>query len=207
MGFLSGYLKSRLVGHLDYDSWRPEEKRKYLKYFPKNVTTVLDVGCGRGELLWLLKNKGFKVEGCDTDAVCIRKARSIIEEVKYADIEKLSECYTNDSFDLLTCLHVLEHCHSPYAALKELKIVTRRYILVAVPNARYIAHEERDTHLYSWNEKTFKNILENTGLKILLFSRDWVNIFPNLLRMTPILNVILLRIFFGPMELIALVEK
>ncbi len=207
MGFLNRYLKPRLAGHLDYESWRPKEKLKYLRYFPRDVVTVLDVGCGRGELLWILKNDGFKVEGCDTDDVCIRKAKSIFKEVNYADVEKLSEYYLGDSFDLVTCLHTLEHCPSPYLALEELKIVTRKYVLVAVPNARYIAHDARDTHLYSWNEKTFRNLLENVGFKILMLSEGWVNIFPNLLRVTPILNMILLKIFWGPMELTALVRK
>ena len=207
MGFLDRYLNSRLAGHTSYDEWRPEEKLRYFTYFPKDVKTVLDVGCGIGELMWLLKNKGYNVKGCDADIVCIRKAKTIVEKTKYAEAQKLSEYYPDNSFDLLTCLNVLEHCRSPYMALKELKIVTRKYVLVAVPNARYIAHDERDTHLYSWNEKTFKNILENVGFKILTFSEDWVNVIPNLLRITPLLNPILLKIFWGPMELIALVQK
>lgn len=192
---------------MDYGLWRPEEKLKYLAYFPKNVATILDVGCGQGELLYTLKNKGFNVQGCDTDELCIKEAQHVIKDVRYADIERLSEYYPSRSFDLLTCLHVLEHCHSPYTALNETKIVTKRYALFAVPNARHIAHNERDMHLYSWNEKTFRNILESVGFNILKLSEDWINVIPNVLRIAPVLNRVLLRAFWEPIELVAIVQK
>ena len=207
MGFLNRCLQFRLAGHLDCDRWALEEKRKYLRFFPKDVATVLDVGCGRGELLWLLRNDGFEVAGCDIDRICISKARSITEEVKYADIGTLSRFYSDNSFDLVTCLHVLEHCPCPFTALGEVRTVTKRYVLIAVPNARYIVHDERDTHLYSWNKKTLEKLLGKVGFKTLALSEDYVNIFPNVLRIAPVLSKVLLRIFWGPMELIALVQR
>lgn len=195
-----------MQSHIDYDTWLVREKVKYLDFPPKGVTTVLDVGCGRGELLHLLKGKGFKIEGCDIDDMLLEKSAAFAQ-VKRANILELSQVYPENSFDLITCLHVLEHSLHPYLALQELKKVTKKYTLLAVPNARYIAHDERITHLYSWNGDTLKNLLEKAGLKILNLKQDRTNMFPNVIRFTPVINRIILKIFTGPNELMALCSK
>lgn len=192
--------------HTDYDGWFVREKVKYLQFFPEDVVNVLDVGCGRGELLYLLKERGFKVEGCDIDDVLLGKSAHF-SKVKKADASELSRAYPESSFDLVTCLHTLEHTLHPYNALQELRKVTRKYILLAVPNARYIAHDERETHLYSWNGDTLRNLLEKTGFKVLKLQQDRTNMFPNILRLTPVINRVLLKIFTGPNELVALCSK
>lgn len=192
--------------HIDYNAWLVREKVKYLHFFPKDVSSVLDVGCGRGEFLYLLKEKGFEAEGCDIDDICLEKSAGFAQ-VKKVKASELSQVYPADSFDLITCLHVLEHTVHPYITLQELKKVTRKYILLAVPNARYIAHNERVTHLYSWNGDTLKNLLQRAGLQILKLKQDRTNMFPNVLRLTPVINRILLKIFTGPNELVALCSK
>ena len=207
MKSLDKHLKSTLAGHIGHDSWMPEEKRKYLKYLPEDVETVLDIGCGLGELIWILKNKGYTVEGYDFDSFCIEKAKTIVSKAKYADVQKLSKHYQINSFDLVTCTHVLEHLPSPYDALNEIRKVTKKYALLAVPNAKYIAFDEKETHLFSWNITTLRNLIENCGFKIVSFSYDWSNIIPNILKLAPFLNRVLLRVFYDPLELIALIRK
>ena len=192
--------------HTDYNTWLVRERIKYLQFIPQNVRSILDVGCGRGELLYLLKERGFETEGCDIDDVLIEKSNRFAQ-VKKADVSELSQAYPENSFDLLICLHTLEHTLNPYNTLQELKKVTRKYILIAVPNARYIAHNERKTHLYSWNGDTLRNLTQRAGLKMLKLQQDRTNMFPNILRLTPVVNRILLKIFIGPNELVALCSK
>lgn len=192
--------------HTDYNAWLVRERVKYLQFFPEDVISVLDVGCGRGEFLYLLKKRGFEAEGCDIDDVLLEKSARFAR-VKKANASELSKAYSLDSFDLVTCLHTLEHTLHPYATLQELKAVTRKYILLAVPNARYIAHDERPTHLYSWNGDTLNNLIECAGLKLLKLQQDRTNMFPNVLRLTPVINRLLLKIFTGPNELVALCSK
>lgn len=199
-------MTNKLKGHIDYDTWSIKEKEKYLQFFPRGIATVLDVGCGRGEFLYLLREKGFEVAGCDIDDVCLQKS-SPFAPVKKVDILELSQAYPKNSFDLVSCLHTLEHALHPYAALLELKRVTRKYILLAVPNARYIAWDERGTHLYSWNGETLRNLIERAGLRILKLQQDRTNVFPNVLRFMPIINRVLLKLFIGPNELTVLSSK
>lgn len=199
-------MTNNLEGHLEYDTWSIREREKYLQFIPHNIISMLDVGCGRGEFLSLLREKGFKAEGCDLDEVCLEKS-SRFAPVKRADILQLSQAYPENSFDLVSCLHTLEHVLHPYIALLELKKITRKYILLAVPNARCIAWDERKTHLYSWNADTLRNLIERAGLKIIKVQRDRTNVFPNILRSTPFINRVLLKLFIGPNELIVLCRK
>lgn len=199
-------MTNKLKGHIDYGIWLIREKEKYLQFFPQDIATVLDVGCGRGEFLYVVKKKAFDVAGCDVDDICLETS-SRFAPVKKVNILELSQTYSENRFDLVSCLHTLEHVTHPYAALLELKKVTRKYILVAVPNARYIAWDERETHLYSWNGDTLSNLIRRAGLKILKLQQDRTNMFPNVLRFTPIINRILLKLFIGPSELIVLCSK
>ena len=195
-----------MQNHIEYKTWLVREKVNYLQFIPKDVHSVLDVGCGRGELLYLLKRKSFEVQGCDIDGVCLKKSAHFAQ-VKKANASELSQVYSKNSFDLVTCIHVLEHTLHPLITLQQLKRVTKKYILLAVPNARYIAHNERATHLYRWNGDTFRNLLEKAELKVLMLKQDRTNMFPNVLRLTPIINRIILKIFIGPNELVALCQK
>jgi 2-polyprenyl-3-methyl-5-hydroxy-6-metoxy-1,4-benzoquinol methylase len=201
-------IESSLKGHIGYDSWTPEEKIKYLKYFPKDVKTVLDVGCGVGELIMVLKRAGYEVEGCDFDPVCLEKSRRIEKEkIKQADAQKLSTFFNRDSFDLITCMHILEHLPYPFDALREIRSVTKKYALIAIPNARYITFDERETHLYSWNRSTFRNFAEQAGFEVLSISSDWSNLVPSYIKFSPLLNRVLLRLFYDPLELVILLRK
>ncbi len=196
----------KMSGHIEYDTWSAVENEKYLKLMPNDINTILDVGCGRGEFLYHLKNSGFEAEGCDFDDVCVEKS-SHFAPTKKADILELSKDYPINSFDLVISLHLLEHVLCPYSALIELKKVSRKYIFIAVPNARYTAWDERPTHLYSWNGDTLSNLVLRAGLKILFLKQDRTNIFPNIVRATPIVNRLLLKAFVGPNELLALCCK
>lgn len=195
-----------MESHIDYNLWLIYEKAKYLEYLPEDVKNILDVGCGRGEWLCLLKKKNINLHGCDIDEECIRKS-SQFAGVKKVDIMQLTKIYQDNQFDMVTAFHLLEHTSCPLTALEQMKRITCKYILLAVPNARYTAYDERPTHLYSWNGDTLKNLIEKAGLQILMLKQDRTNIFPNILRFTPIINRILLHLFIGPNELIALCLK
>lgn len=130
-----------------------------------------------------------------------------IWECKVGGCGNLTNYYQPNSFDLVTALHILEHMASPLQMLMELNKVTRKYILLAVPNGRCIVSEERKTHLYSWNSYTLTNIMEKADFSVRRISEDRINIFPHWLRLGPIINRILLKIITSPNELIALGVK
>ena len=69
--------------------------------------------------------------------------------------------FKRDSFNLIHCSHVLEHVNHPVDAVKELKRVSKKYVVIKVPNAVYYkATPESKEHIYSWNEFTLANLVK-----------------------------------------------
>src|SRR5205809_4829520 len=74
--------ESRMRGSVDAIR---ERQRRYVEDF-RDAAPVLDVGCGRGELLGLLREAGVEARGIDADADMVAYARGEGLEVEQADL-------------------------------------------------------------------------------------------------------------------------
>ncbi len=103
---------------------------------PLEVESILDVGCGEGFTLEkLYQNKVGKIlEGIDYSSTAVKLGKKQNKKLvlKQGDIYELP--YKANSFDIVLCMEVLEHLEDPEKALKELKRVSKKYILLSVPN-------------------------------------------------------------------------
>ena len=103
---------------------------------PLHVKNVLDAGCGEGFSLYKLSeyNIGEKLEGIDysKEAISIGKKLFPNLSLKQGSIYNLP-CKDN-TFDLVLSTEVLEHLENPKKALQEILRVSKKYILVSVPN-------------------------------------------------------------------------
>ncbi len=102
----------------------------------KKPKTILDVGCGEGFTLERLHQQGIgeKLEGVDflKTAIEIGKKQYPHLTLKEGTIYDLP--YKDNSFDLVICSEVLEHLEDPEKALSELERVTKKHIVLSVPN-------------------------------------------------------------------------
>lgn len=109
---------------------------------------ALDAGCGSGRTLDLLASYAA-ASGVDLspDAVGTARARGH-DDVHVAPIERLP--YPAETFDLVTCLDVLEHLPDDVGALRELHRVARTgaALVVTVPAypALWSAHDVNNQH-------------------------------------------------------------
>lgn len=89
---------------------------------------VLDIGCGNGGYLSILKDCGWKVYGLDFSEKAVRCAREKrgLKNVKKTKAENLP--YPERFFDLITMNHVIEHLTDPRKTLKEAKRVLVKYV-------------------------------------------------------------------------------
>ncbi len=132
---------------------------KFLK--KESCTNILDVGCGNG--YWL----GRVVEdvqirstiGCDVFNMVGFKH----SDYQKGDIENLP--FEDNSFDVVTCHHVLEHVINLQQSIDELKRVCRKLLIVVVPCQRYYYYT-LDEHI---NFFPYKEYLEHV-LKLDEFS-------------------------------------
>ncbi len=96
---------------------------------------VLDVGCGSGTLLGLLKQRGFRVNGLDfsPEAAAIAKAENGVD-VAVGSLEEAH--FPAESFDVVTLFHVMEHVTNPRLVLAQVSRVLKPngVAILQVPN-------------------------------------------------------------------------
>lgn len=110
--------------------------------------SVLDVGCGRGYLsrrIALAKN--IAVTGIDINIPARLVASSLPPGLSFlaGDIESLP--FPTGAFDTVVCAHTLEHVQDIQQAVRELRRVARRRILIVVPRQREYRYTF-DLHLH-----------------------------------------------------------
>jgi ubiquinone/menaquinone biosynthesis C-methylase UbiE len=76
-----------------------------------------------------------------------------------AVIDMAEMSFSNEFFDVTTALEVLEHVKDPESALREIRRVTRRFLVISVPS-----HEDDNPeHLHLLDQKTLTTMLGNIG--------------------------------------------
>lgn len=95
--------------------------------------TILDVGCGKGYLAKILSKK-YKVTACDVNIDS--QLVSANPKVKFieANIENLP--FSDKQFDIVTCTHAIEHIRDLSAAIKELRRVAKKRLIIVTPMQR-----------------------------------------------------------------------
>lgn len=107
---------------------------EHIAQFVPEGATVLDVGCGNGELLAeLVEKKSVKGRGIelqpDRVSECIAKGLAVVQGNAETDLAY----YLSDSFDVVILSRTLQAMHDPVAVLNHIIRIGRRAI-VAIPN-------------------------------------------------------------------------
>ncbi len=71
--------------------------------------SIVDLGCGRGEWLELLKDEGLGAVGVDTNRVFLENCRERNLEVVESDAVEYLTGFPADSVDAITGFHIIEH--------------------------------------------------------------------------------------------------
>lgn len=79
---------------------------------------ALDLGCGRGEWLELMREHGIETQGVDLDAGMLKACRDLDLDVVQEDAIRHLEAQPDASFGVVSAFHVAEHL--PFEALQDL---------------------------------------------------------------------------------------
>jgi SAM-dependent methyltransferase len=129
---------------------------------------VLDAGCGSGRTLVELVDYG-QVSGIELNDEAAELARDRgLGEVVVGRLEELP--WDDGTFDLITCLDVIEHVPDDVRALRELLRVARPggWLLVTVPayQALWSLHDEANHHFRRYARTSLRGAALAAGWKV-----------------------------------------
>ena len=138
---------------------------------------VLDVGCGGGLFLRLLRERGLPVLGLETSMEAAELAwHSNNIAVIRGDLARSP--VLNETCAAVTMFHVVEHLYDPVAYLQSARALLRPNgrLIVQVPNAsswQFLLFGERwngvdiPRHLIDYRQTDIENLLEYAGFEVL----------------------------------------
>lgn len=123
--------------------------------------TILDVGSQRGSFLWKLKDELEKdVHSIDISERYYDVHNKVLN--KNAHLGSVTELPFNDnSFDVITCLEVLEHVPDTKKVISELLRVASKYIILSVPSKE----DSNPEHIHVFTNKNIEELFNGYKVK------------------------------------------
>ena len=140
-----------------------------------DAKTILDVGCGTGELIQMLgKGKKWEVTGVDVYGPSIKQAAKTkaYKKLLKTDITKLPKLVTSKKYDVIFSSQVVEHLpkKKALALIKQMEKMAKKRVVISttvgfmhfLPLQEVHEHEHDDNpyqkHKSSWSPKEFKKL-------------------------------------------------
>lgn len=132
----------------------------------------LDVGCGNGNAMIMMKSVGWEVFGIDIDENALQTARSMNLEVKHGTL--LSAEYADESFDSILMSNVIEHVPNPSEIISECYRILKKggTLTIITPNISSFGSKifkenwrglETPQHLQIFNKSSLDAITNGSG--------------------------------------------
>jgi len=139
---------------------------------PKGLS-LLEVGCGHGNMLLEARNTGYHVHGLEysADAARIANGKLGSDVVRVGAIG--DDTFADQSFDICILADVIEHVRAPASFLRNIHRILKpgAVLFIATPStgswsARVLGRhwmEYKPEHLFYFDRKTLATLLKNAG--------------------------------------------
>ncbi len=121
----------------------------------------LDVGCGDGKFASSLVASAAEVTGIDISEKALRFAQCLVPEVRFLKMDVTNLQFSDESFDVVTCLDTLEHLPDSEVrkAIVEMSRVLKRdgHLIVSVPSHNKKLEEKHYRH---YNTDELQSVLK-----------------------------------------------
>ncbi len=151
-----------------------------------NKGSLLDIGAGTGTFVHYMLSNGWSVEGLEPDKGAIKRAADTYR-IQLKSSDELFGIADN-SFDVITLWHVLEHVHDLHTYIREIKRICKANgkIFIAVPNytsydathyQQFWAAYDVPRHLYHFSPQSMEKLLHLHDCKIQRIHPMWFDSF------------------------------
>lgn len=157
----------------DENSIRIQQLEVYTPFI-KTKKSFLDLGCGRGELVSEVEKMGLNAFGVDNNKDLIKYGKDKGLNVEEADILDYLNSESNMKYDVITCLHVIEHLY-PYQIIEIVRSAYNRLnndglLIFETPNPESLYNLAFGfsidmTHKKPVHSYTMKFLLEEEGFE------------------------------------------
>ncbi len=161
----------------DHNS-HPLRANKFFLSKLDQIESILDVGCGNGELAAQMYKKCSNITGFDVSEHAISSARARFPWITF--IQGRAEDLPLQKHDLVVLSHILEHLDDPINLLKRVKNIAN-YLYVEVPDfdsgllnrlrldlGSDLLYSDND-HVSEFTREEISNILEECEIKVIDF--------------------------------------
>ncbi len=142
---------------------------------PEENGRLLDIGCGNGAFLDLMRTYGWRTYGTEISKDAAERARELDLEVFGGELKDAN--YPSKYFDVIVINQVLEHVHSPKEILLECNRIIKKdgVLIIGVPNFDCFdgrlfkgnwSSLQIPRHLYHFTPHSLKMYLKSTGFEI-----------------------------------------
>ncbi len=150
-------------------------KTRKIRKFHKGRGALLDVGCGRGLFLDIMKKDGWHVTGVEFNEETASYANKVYEIDVITPQSMMA--VPDESYDVITIFHVLEHMKDPAAVLRTCRRLLKKHglLVIAVPNVSSLQavlgkshwfHLDVPYHLYHFTLSGLRRLLLDNSMKI-----------------------------------------
>ena len=175
-------------------SWLEQVLYSDIEYLLKKYAPgkrIMDVGCGTGELIGFLENKGFETMGIEPSFYAVAVATQKGINAQQATLEEYFDSWSfenNHKHHSITLINVLEHVPNPVSIIDLLKRVLEPdgLILIRVPNEfndlQLAAQKKFDCppwwvaipdHINYFNLHTLSHMLDMLGFETIYSQSDF----------------------------------
>ena len=155
--------------HLVRNLTLADKRRLIRSVSQRDKGQLLDIGAGAGAFAHYMQKSGWQVKGLEPDEEARKNAASLYQ------LELLTPDaffqFPENSFDIITMWHVLEHVHDLHAYMAQLRKLLKPNgkILIAVPNytsfdggfyKRFWAAYDVPRHLYHFSPEAMYQLLD-----------------------------------------------
>ncbi|WP_246516163.1 class I SAM-dependent methyltransferase [Aequorivita echinoideorum] len=177
---LSKYYESdEYISHTDNNSGLINKLYQYVKSISirqkvnlinlenKGAGNLLDIGAGTGDFLYGAEEKGWKIHGVEPN-----KRASDVARQKGINLENSLDKFNNQTFDVITLWHVLEHLPNLDDSINRINGLLKKdgTLIIAVPNYKsfdakyykeYWAAYDVPRHFWHFSKKSIEKIFCN----------------------------------------------